>query len=166
MMARCGSGCCGRSNPGCSGSLARPGEAFPKFESYPADCVPIFRTRGVRTASVKLRGIDGREQDGFCTSGAARSRRTPHEGNPPVGEGNPGRGLQPDRARSRALFSSACSFPVPLRKRLITTCSGRRKFPVPRPIRPASSGLQSQQRHDIAGLSGTGHRPRRKKIPC
>ncbi len=53
-----------------------PSEALPKFESYPADCVPTFRTRGVRAASVKLQGIYVREQDGFCKSRAARSRRT------------------------------------------------------------------------------------------
>jgi hypothetical protein len=30
---------------------------------------------------VKFQGIDGREQDGFCTSGAARSHRTARKGN-------------------------------------------------------------------------------------
>ena len=50
-----------------------------------------------------------------------------------AGEGNAGRALQPGRARSRASFSPACSFPDPLRNRLIIPCSGRLKFPVPRP---------------------------------
>ncbi len=84
----------------------------------------------------------------------------------PGWEGNPGRALQPGRARRRTPFLPTCSLPVPLRKRLIMTWSGRRKFPVPRPTRPASGGLQSQQRHDIARLCGTERRPRRKKIPC
>ncbi len=140
-------------------------EAFPKFESYPADGAPTFRTQGVRAASLKLQGIYIREQDDFCA--AQRSLIGPSQGRAsPVGEGNPGRPLQPGRARRRAPFLPACSFPVPLRKRLIIPCSERRKFPVPRPIRPASGGLQSQQRHDIATLSGTERRPRRKKFPA
>ena len=33
-------------------------KAFPKFESYPADGTPTFRTRGAKAASVTFQGID------------------------------------------------------------------------------------------------------------
>ncbi len=84
----------------------------------------------------------------------------------PRGKGILAHALQPGCARSCARFSPACSFPVPLRNRLIRTCSCRLKFPVPCPRAPATGGLQIRQHHDIAELSGTERRPRRKKIPC
>ncbi len=47
-----------------------------------------FGREGARAASVKLQGLDVREQDGFCASGAARSHRTRRKGDPPrLGKG-------------------------------------------------------------------------------
>ena len=85
----------------------------------------------------------------------------------PRGKGSRPRALQPSRARSPALFSPACFFPDPRRNRLISPCSSRLKFPVPRPRQPATGGLQSPQRHDIAWMTFRNEAPTAaKKIPC
>ncbi len=103
----------------------------------------------------------------FWTNRAASPRPTAHKSYlSPRGEGNTGRALQPGRAWSRAPFSLSCSFPVPLRKQARIPCSGRLEFPVPRPLQPATVGLQSWQRHDIAGLPGTDADCGAKKFPA
>ena len=74
--------------------------------------------------------------------------------------------LQPGCARSRAPFRP----PVPCLFRpdnhLFGACSGPVKFPVPRPLRPATGGLPSQQCDEIAGLSGSERRQRPKRLPA
>ena len=51
-------------------------------------------------------------------------------------------------------------------RRLLLTCSGPVKSPVPRPLQPAIGGLQSLQHHDIAGFPGSARRPRGEKRPA